>query len=124
VKKRGHLTAVKELPIIVTDSLESINKTKDVSSFLKNMLKEEMKRCASKKIRPGRGTMRGRRYKKKKGPLIIVSGSCPLLKAAKNIPGLDASSTDKLDIELLAPGSQAGRLTVITKSALENLNKR
>ena len=68
--------------------------------------------------------MRGRKYKKKKGPLIIVSGNCPLLKAAKNIPGLDVSSSDELNIEMLAPGSQAGRLTVITKKALESLDKR
>ncbi len=124
VKKRGHLTAIKELPIIVIDSLEAMEKTKDVSSFLKSIMKDEMKRCSSKKIRPGKGKMRGRKYKRKKGPLIIVSGNCPLLKAAKNIPGLDAAGLDELNIELLAPGSQAGRLTIITKSALDNLSKR
>jgi large subunit ribosomal protein L4e len=124
VKKRGHLTAINELPVIVIDSLEKVKKTRDVNSFLEKIMKDEMKRCSSRKVRPGRGKMRGRRYKKKKGPLIIASGSCPLLKAARNIPGIDAASSEELDIELLAPGSQAGRLTIITKSALENLSKR
>jgi large subunit ribosomal protein L4e len=123
VNNRGHVISTKELPIIVVDSLENMKKTKDVKSFLEKVMKDEMKRCSLKKIRPGKGKARGRKYRKKKGPLIIVSGECPLLKAAKNIPGLDAVRLGELNIELLAPGTQAGRLTILTKGVLEKLGK-
>jgi len=123
VKERGHEIELKELPIVVIDSIEDLKKTSDVKSFLEKIIKEELKRCSEKKVRSGRGKTRGRKYKKKKGPLMIVSRECPLIKAAKNIPGIDIVKTDELNVELLAPGSQAGRLTVFTKGALENLSK-
>ena len=123
VKERRHKTEIKELPIIVTDSIEGLKKTKEVKSFLEKIIKEELIRCQEKKVKSGKGKTRGRKYKKKKGPLIIVSGECPLIKAAKNLPGIDIAKIDELNVELLAPGSQAGRLTILTKGALENLNK-
>ena len=122
VKNRGHKIQNQMLPIIIVDSAEDIKKTKDVRNFLEKIgLKSELERCAIKKVRAGKGKMRGRKYTKKKGPLIVTSKNCSLLKAARNIAGVDAVAVNNVNSELLAPGTHAGRLLIITKSALNKL---
>jgi large subunit ribosomal protein L4e len=44
-----------------------------------------------------------------------------LEKSSENLSGVDISKPQQLNIELLAPGGIAGRLTVFTKSALAKL---
>ena len=46
------------------------------------------------------------------------------LAAAANLAGVDAVSVNALNTELLAPGAQAGRLTVWTQGALNWLGER
>lgn len=119
VEKRGH--KVHESPIIFVDSMEDIRKTKDFVNVLSKILPKELERCMEKKVRAGRGKMRGRKYRRKKGPLVIVSGKCGLMKAAKNISGVDVAEAGGLTAELLAPGTHAGRPLIITKPALDRL---
>jgi len=125
VKKRGHkIDELKDFPIIIEDSLESIKKTKDIEKLLKDLgLEKELKRIQVKKIRGTKGTMRGRKYKKKVGPLFIVTKNDGIKKAIKNIPGSDLSYIKDLNADLLAPGSHAGRLTIWSKSAIQTLDK-
>ena len=115
---------MQESPMIFVDDFESVSKTKEVKKLFEKLIPDELERCSEKKIRAGKGKNRGRPYKRKKGPLIVVSKDCNLLKAAKNLPGIDVSTASGLSAELLAPGSQAGRLTVFTKAALEEIEKR
>ena len=75
-------------------------------------------RKPSRKVRAGRGKMRGRRYKQRKS-LLIVTANQPL-RAAKNLAGVDVVTVEQLNTELLAPGAQAGRLTVWTEGALQD----
>lgn len=121
VQKR-HKT--KESPIIILDDFESLSHTKDVRRTLEKIVGDEIKRCEKRKIRAGRGKTRGRRYRKKHGPLIITASTCPLLKASRNISGVDATTVNNLNAELLAPGAHPGRLTVISKKALETIKKK
>ena len=67
--------------------------------------------------------MRGRRYKTKKGPLLIVSGKCKLQSSAKNIPGIDVAEVRSINANILAPGAKPGRLTIFTESAIKELEK-
>ena len=67
--------------------------------------------------------MRGRKYKRKKGMLIVVSDDCKLIKAASNIAGLDVVDVKKINAELLAPGAKPGRLTLWSESALDGMEK-
>ena len=67
--------------------------------------------------------MRGRRYKTAKGPLIVVSGECKALASAKNVPGIDVVEISKINAELLAPGTHAGRLTLYTQAAIQKADK-
>jgi len=120
VEKRGHL--VNDYPLVLDKEFENIDKTKKVIEALEKLdLKEELKRCSERKIRAGKGKSRGRKYKVRKGPLIVVSQDCSLIKAAKNILGVDVEVVDKLNVELLAPGTSPGRLTLYTESAIKRL---
>jgi len=125
VKERGHrVEKLKDLPIILEDEFQSMKKTKDIEELLKNLgLENELKRVGIKKIRGTKGKMRGRKYKKKTGPLFIVTKSDGIEKSIKNIPGTNLSYLKDLDAELLAPGSVPGRLTIWSKSAIEQLDK-
>lgn len=121
VKKRGHI--VDTYPLVVENNAEKIEKTKDVILMLQKLgLKDELARSQVKKVRAGKGTMRGRKYKRKKGPLIVVSNNCNLIKAANNIPGVEVVTVDKINVELLAPGSDYGRLTIYTEGAITRIN--
>ena len=86
-------------------------------------MKLELERTKERKIRAGKGKLRGRKYKKKVGPLIIVSKACDLQKASTNLPGVNTVPVKSLNAALLAPGASPARLTVWTKSALEIMEK-
>ncbi len=123
VQERGHI--VPELyPFIIDSKIESMEKTKDVISALEKLgFAEELSRVSVKSIRPGKGTLRGRKYRKKTGPLIIVSDKCSLMKSAKNIPGVDIVKVDKLNAGALAQGIRPGRLSLFTDKAIERMEK-
>ncbi|MEK6904443.1 MAG: 50S ribosomal protein L4 [Nanoarchaeota archaeon] len=122
VKKRGH--RFKQLIPVIDSKAEAIFKTKEILSMLNKLgLEEELSRTKEKRIRPGRGKTRGRPYQEKKGPLIVVSSKCNLLRSAKNIPGVDVCVVSNLNAELLAPGSHPGRLTIFTERSIELMSK-
>ncbi len=126
VAKRGHMVKnINSVPIILTDKTEEITKSKQIVDLLIKLgLKEELERTSEKKIRAGRGKMRGRKYKKKKGVLIVTGKNAALYKSARNIPGTDVCTAKELNADLLAPGGVPGRLTVYTESAINEISKR
>ena len=74
--------------------------------------------------RAGKGKARGRVWKQKKSVLIVTGKNSPVLRASRNLPGVDAVTVRSLNVDLLAPGAQAGRLVVWTKSALKELDEK
>lgn len=122
VNARGHKT--NNTPYIIEAKLESIQKAKDLQKLLETIgLKEELERVNIRKVRAGKGKMRGRPYKTKTGPLLILSENCELIKGASNIPGVETINVKELNAEILAPGNDAGRLCVWSEKALEQLKK-
>jgi len=125
VRTRGH--RFKEgltLPVIVDDELEAIEKTKELEAALIAIgVGDDLTRAAEgKKQRPGRGKMRGRRTRTPRSILFVVSGlEAPVLTAARNLTGVDVATPEMLSTELVAPGGDAGRLVVFTRSALNAL---
>ena len=123
VVARGH-NVPNDYPFLVVDKFEELSKTKDVVAAFELLgLSSELERASKKKFRSGRGKSRGRTYKKTKGPLLVVSGESPVIKAAKNLAGVDVVIVNQLNADLLAPGAHPGRLTVFTKKAIEKLEK-
>lgn len=123
VAARGHLLP-SNYPFALDEKFESMSKTKEVLVALKKLgLENELSRVAEKKIRAGKGKSRGRKYKKKKGPLIVISKMNKLSKALSNVPGIDVVEVKSLNAELLAPGAKAGRLTLWTNAAIHALEK-
>jgi len=124
VRKRGHLYDG-ELPLIVEERIEELKKTKEVFDVLKKLnLDKDIERAKKKKIRAGKGKRRGRKYRKKKSVLIVVSKKCNLQKAARNLPGVEVVLYDQLNVEYLAPGTHAGRLVVWSKRAILELDRK
>jgi len=123
VSERGHKIPT-SYPCIISNELEATAKTADVVKALTAIgLKEDLVRGGQKKVRAGKGTMRGRRYKTSKGPLLVVSGDCKILTSAKNIPGIDIVEVSRINANLLAPGTHPGRLTLFTQAAIEKIDK-
>jgi len=123
VVKRGH-NVPGDYPFIISNDFENISKTKDFRSALLALgLKPELDRASRKSIRAGKGTLRGRPYKKAKGPLVVVSGNCDLIKSAKNVAGVDVVDVKKLNAELLAPGCIPGRLALFSEQAVDLIEK-
>ena len=124
VEKRGHkLEKVPQVPVVVDDKLSEIKTTKELKEVFKKLgLWDDVERARlGTKIKAGKGKMRGRRYRTPVSLLIISHKKEPIIKAAKNLPGVDVATPDNLSVLHLAPGGVPGRLTVMTKSALENL---
>ncbi len=120
VSKSGHKLPNIELPIIISDDLQKITKTKDIEKlFVALGFENELERLSVKKIRAGRGKMRGRKYRLKTGPIIIVGKNEGVAKAAKNMTGVDIIEVSNINAGLLAPGGKPGRLAMWTESAIQ-----
>ncbi len=124
VTQRGHFLPEK-YPFIISDEIEKINKTQELIEILQKIgFQKELTRIEERKIRAGKGKNRGRKYKTKKGPLIVVSEECNLLKAGKNITGIDIIKVNQLNAEILAPGTHIGRLTLYTEKAIKEMESK
>jgi len=126
VASRGHIVEdVRDLPLVVEDEIQALKKTSEVEkAFLKLGVWPDVIRVKeSLKERSGKGKMRGRKMKHAVGPLLVVAESSEVTKAARNILGVDVSTVNNLNAELLAPGTHPGRLTVWSRSAFEKLDQ-
>jgi len=123
IKTRGH-TFEGNVPLVFEDKFETLGKTQEVITALTCIgVYSDIERSKdSRKVRAGKGKLRGRRYKQRKSLLIVTSG--PEFRAARNLAGVDVVTVDQLNVEHLAPGMQAGRLTIWTESALIRLEGR
>ncbi len=121
VRSRGHKFSDEvTVPVIVNDDVEKIATTKEAMEFLEKVgVFDDLIRAENgKRIRAGRGKMRGRKYRVRKSLLVVTSGACPARMSFSNITGVDVSTVDSLNVEMLAPGGLPGRLTVMSESAL------
>jgi large subunit ribosomal protein L4e len=123
VIKRGHKFKDNiTLPIIVDDKFEKLKKTKDVIDALDKIgIYDDVLRASNgKHIRAGKGKSRGRKYKNPKS-LLIVTIKEDIEKSSRNLSGVEVVKPNDVNIKHLAPGGNAGRLTIFTKSALKEI---
>ncbi len=112
-------------PFILDDTLEKVQKTKDIEEIFKTIgLDEEMQRLEIKKVRAGKGKMRNRTYKTKRGPLVVVSSAdAPLLKASKNLENFEVIIPELLMVSDFGMSFRPGRAVIFTKSALDQFQE-
>ena len=125
VMARGHkIDQIAEVPLVVANGVESFTKTKQAVELLKkiNAFADVEKVAESKKLRAGKGKMRNRRHTQRRGPLVVYGQDSGLVKAFRNLPGVELCPVDALNLLLLAPGGHVGRFIVWTQSAFEKLD--
>jgi len=126
VLARGHrVERVPEIPLVVSnDSVAEVVKTKQAVSLLKGLQAyEDVEKVKdSRAIRRGKGKMRNRRRVQRRGPLVIYAKKSPLLKALRNLPGVETLHVDRLDLLKLAPGGHLGRFIIWLQDAFVRLD--
>merc|ERR1739846_81872 len=125
VMAKGHrVDHVAELPLVISDKIQSYTKTKEAHIFLKKSkaYSDIEQVYKSKRFRAGKGKMRDRKRIMKKGPLVIFDQDQGLSKAFRNIPGVETCSVDHLNLLKLAPGGHVGRFCIWTESAFKKLD--
>jgi len=126
VMARGHkIDQISEVPLIVDNkSIDNIDKTKKAKELLESLKAFDDVEHAdeSTKLRRGKGKMRNRRYVHRRGPLVIYNEKTPVIKALRNLPGIEVASVNRLNLLQLAPGGHLGRFCIWTKDAFEKLD--
>eukprot|EP00168_Porphyra_purpurea_P019629 TRINITY_DN790_c0_g1_i1.p1 TRINITY_DN790_c0_g1~~TRINITY_DN790_c0_g1_i1.p1 ORF type:complete len:364 (-),score=82.20 TRINITY_DN790_c0_g1_i1:47-1018(-) len=118
VMARGHkIDHVPEVPLVVSADAEGLIKTSAAAALLKTLgaNSDVNKVKASRKIRPGKGKMRNRRYVQRRGPLVIYENDNGIVKAFRNLPGVDTCCVDRLNLLQLAPGGHVGRFLCVDR---------
>ncbi len=114
----------KTYPIVLDESFNQITKTKDFKKVLEDLgFKDEIERVSKVKIRAGRGKMRNRKYKTKRGPLIVVDNEENIVKVSRNLKGFDIIPVDLLLVKDFGMDVNPGRTVLFTKSAIEKIKE-
>jgi large subunit ribosomal protein L4e len=152
VERRGHrVSKISSFPIIVSDDVEDISKTKDLLKLLNALgLKDELHRLdVSRKARSGIARRRGRQGRSAVSAIIITSNYSTgaekkqdrandndsrsrtnnkdnvyknILKLSGSIRGIDIKQVKDLSVLDFAPGSKPIRLAIFSESAIKELN--
>src|SRR3989338_8469004 len=116
----GYSRVPRKKMFVFEDKLEALKKTKEVVITLENSsLKNELEKV-TKTVRSGKGKMRGRKYKTKKGLLFVVSKTCDLSKSARSLLGADVVNVSSLNVSDIAKGSEL-RTSVWTEGAVKKV---
>jgi len=107
------------LPLIVESKITTL-KVKDLLISLKKILGDILFSLAirKRKVRAGKGTRRGRKYKKSQGVLLVI-GKEEKLKTKV----LDIVQVKDLGVKKLSEGG-LGRLTLYTENAIKELGEK
>jgi large subunit ribosomal protein L4e len=128
---RGHqVSTVPEVPLVINSKVfegAAIARTSAALGLLKSVGAgadiEKVKN--SRKLRAGKGKLRGRRHRQRRGPLIVYNPEVDgkeLARAFRNLAGVETSSVFALNLLQLAPGGHLGRFIVWTSSAFSALD--
>ena len=125
IKLRRHkVDKINSFPIIVSDQIESVYKSKELSKIFDALnLSQDVDRLKERKSRSGKPLLRGRKTKIGKSVLLVVKDSKNLVKAAGSLLGVDVVGVKNLSVLDLAPGAKPIRLAVFSKGAIEEISK-
>lgn len=110
---------VSGLPLVVEGKITHL-KTKTLISSLKNILGKVLFEVSLKKksVRSGKGKLRGRKYKRNLGLLLVIGN-----KEKLNTNIIDVKKVRELNVTDLANGG-VGRLTMYTEEAIKEIGER
>ncbi|CAI4255299.1 CHS_3a_G0002190.mRNA.1.CDS.1 [Saccharomyces cerevisiae] len=116
---------IPEIPLVVSTDLESIQKTKEAVAALKAVgaHSDLLKVLKSKKLRAGKGKYRNRRWTQRRGPLVVYAEDNGIVKALRNVPGVETANVASLNLLQLAPGAHLGRFVIWTEAAFTKLDQ-
>jgi len=125
VMSKGHrIEQVPEIPLIVSDKVQELKKTKEAVGVLRKLKAwpdiEKVK--ASRRFRAGKGKMRNRCRIQRRGPIVIYNQDNGITRAFRNIPGITLIPVDRLNLLKVAPGGHVGRFCIWTESAFKRLD--
>ncbi|KAF8318389.1 60S ribosomal protein L4/L1/L2 [Clavulina sp. PMI_390] len=126
VLARGHrIEQVEEVPLVIPSSVEKFSKTKEAVALLKELgaHADVVKVSNSRKLRAGKGKMRNRRHRQRRGPLVVYGEDAGIAKAFRNLPGVEVANVRRLNLLQLAPGGHLGRFIIWTESAFALLDE-
>lgn len=125
VLARGHrIEQIQEVPLVLSSEIQKVEKTKAAVELLKTLeaYSDIAKVADSKKLRAGRGKMRNRRHRQRRGPLVVYEKDEGIVRAVRNLPGVDTCPVDALNLLQLAPGGHVGRFIIWTEAAIAALD--
>lgn len=129
VLSRGHrISSTPSIPLVVDSAaLPDLAKTRAAVALLKAVgaYSDIVKVTKSKKLRAGKGKLRGRRHRQRRGPLVIYDPANDgklLTKAFRNIPGVETCPVTALNLLQLAPGGHLGRFVIWSSYAFKALD--
>ncbi|CAI4330695.1 CQS_1a_G0008710.mRNA.1.CDS.1 [Saccharomyces cerevisiae] len=82
-----------------------------------------LKVLKSKKLRAGKGKYRNRRWTQRRGPLVVYAEDNGIVKALRNVPGVETANVASLNLLQLAPGAHLGRFVIWTEAAFAKLDQ-
>jgi large subunit ribosomal protein L4e len=122
VQRRGHKIGDNiNLPLVVSNDIESISKTKDLKKVLISLgLGEDIARVSlMRKARSGTARRRGRSARSGTSALIVVGNKSRLVKLSQSITGVDIRHVKDISVIDLLPGSKPIRLTIFSHNAID-----
>jgi len=120
VRQRGHkFDEQRRLPLVVNDEVEKLSKSSQAKHFLSavGVWDDVLRVRRSKRIKSGRRVHAV-------GPLIVVGDDKTARKALRNFEGVSVIRADELSVEMLAPGTHPGRLTIWSESAVKKIAEK
>lgn len=116
------IAASRDVSSVFDDSIESVKRTKEiVKAFAAAKLDEALSYGRRKRVKKGlRRNVTRRHYRK--SVLLVLNNDSGAIKAARNLPGVDAVTLKQLTASAFAPGGNPGRKVVYSESALKNLD--
>ena len=124
VEKRGHKLSDKlKLPIVVSNEIEIIMKTRDLKKALIDIgIGDDLARASmTRKVRSGTARRRGREARVGTSALVVVGNESKLAQLSRSITGVDIRHVKDVSVLDLVPGSKPIRLTVFSHNAIDQM---
>jgi large subunit ribosomal protein L4e len=121
IKRRGHKIKDEiQLPIVVSNEIESVVKSKDLEKILLNLgLEEDLKRTFIRRNKSYHKNSINRRSAL--SVLILVGNDEKIGRLSNSLPGITVKSVKSVSVLDLAPGSKPVRLTIYSENAIKEL---